>query len=84
MYTHFCSGNLKGRDSLHRRIILYLEETMCGDMEWIYVVQNRKWWYTVSMVLGFPSFMNERGILWTSFATSSFSRTLLLASNLVT
>jgi len=19
MYTHFCSGNLKGRDSLHRR-----------------------------------------------------------------
>jgi len=41
-------------------------------------------WYTVSMVLGLPSFMNERGILWASFATSSFSRTVLHASNLVT
>lgn len=61
-----------------------LEETMYEDVEWIYVVQNRKRWYTVSMVLGLPSFMKERGILWTSFATSSFSRTLLHASNLVT
>jgi len=52
-----------------------LEETMCEDVEWIYVVLNRKWWYTVSMVLGLPSFMKERGILWSSFATSSFSRT---------
>jgi len=61
-----------------------LEETMCEDMEWIYVVPNRKRWYTVSMVLGLPSFMKERGILWSSFATSSFSQTLLHASNLVT
>jgi len=60
-----------------------LEETMCEDMEWIYVVQNRKQWYNVSMMLGLPSFMKERGILWTSFATSSFLRTLLHASNLV-
>jgi hypothetical protein len=28
-------------------------------MEWIYVVQNKKQWYTVSMVLGLPSFMKE-------------------------
>jgi hypothetical protein len=61
-----------------------LEETMCEDMEWIYVIQNRKQWYTVSIVLGLPSFIKERGILWTSFATSRFSRTLPHASNLVT
>jgi hypothetical protein len=36
-----------------------LEETVYEDMEWIYVVQNRKWWYTVGMVLGLPSFMKE-------------------------
>jgi hypothetical protein len=60
-----------------------LEETMCEDMEWIYVVQNRKQQYTLSMVLGLPSFMKGRGILWTSFATSSFLRTLLHAINLV-
>jgi hypothetical protein len=60
-----------------------LEEIMCEDIEWIYVVQKRKQWYTVSMVLGLPSFMKERGILWTSIATSSFLKTLLYASNLV-
>jgi len=41
-------------------------------MDQTYVVMKRKRWYTVSMVLGLPSSMKERGILWTIFATSSF------------
>jgi hypothetical protein len=43
MYIQFCSGNLKGRDSLHERLILKLMlKKEC-----------------VRMVLGLPSFMRE-------------------------